>query len=61
MLTRRPIIVHCIDKGSIDRTLVSLRFNTAMDIVTDVCSKSNRMAQASVILGSNRKGPVTNC
>ncbi|EFE39310.1 hypothetical protein TRV_06036 [Trichophyton verrucosum HKI 0517] len=29
---------HCIDKGSIDRTLVSLRFNTAMDIVTDVCS-----------------------
>lgn len=46
MLTGRPIIVHCIDKGSIDRTLVSLRFNTAMDIVTDVCSKSNRMARA---------------
>ncbi|KAM5460218.1 hypothetical protein MferCBS49748_007761 [Microsporum ferrugineum] len=27
---------HCIDKGSITRTLASLRFNTAMDIITDV-------------------------
>ncbi|DAA79418.1 TPA_exp: Uncharacterized protein A8136_0191 [Trichophyton benhamiae CBS 112371] len=45
---------HCIDKGSIDRTLVSLRFNTAMDIVTDVCIM---VLPIVLIVRSNLPGP----
>ncbi|EFR03427.1 hypothetical protein MGYG_06424 [Nannizzia gypsea CBS 118893] len=45
---------HCIDRGSIYRTLVSLRFNTAMDIVTDVCIM---VLPIVLIVRSNLPGP----
>ncbi|KAK2871775.1 hypothetical protein FQN49_002842 [Arthroderma sp. PD_2] len=45
---------HCTDKGSIHRTLVSLRFNTAMDIVTDICIM---FLPIVLIMRSNLPGP----
>ncbi|KAF3483510.1 uncharacterized protein GIQ15_02834 [Arthroderma uncinatum] len=47
-------VFHCVDDRSIMHTLVSLRFNTAMDIFTDLCIMC---LPTILIMRSNLPGP----